>query len=115
MYRCNRNFRLCIITFFGSTINCDFAKLYLKFAQSQRRKGGNVSVCFSCTYIWRPLDLQGVVCARGAGVPGCLGDRLIRLLRPSSSFRALCTDALTISCSARFVEVDVHSMLRVDL
>src|SRR6218665_906038 len=41
-----------------------------------------VSVCFSCTHISRPLDLQGVVCARGAGVPGCLGDRLIRLLRP---------------------------------
>ena len=75
----------------------------------------NVSVCFSCTHISRPLDLQGVVCARGAVVPGCLGDRLIRLLRPSSSFRALCTGALSISCSARSVEVAVCWMLRADL
>ena len=56
------------------------------------------------------------MCARDAGVPGCLGDRLIRLLRPSSSFRALCTGALSISFgSARSVEVAAQSMLRVDL
>ena len=36
------------------------------------------------------------MCARGAGVPGCLGDRPIRLL-------------------TRSVEVAVQSMLRVDL
>ena len=60
-----------------------------------------VSVCFSYTIMWRPLDLQGVVCARGAGVLGCLGDRLIRLLRPSSGFRSLGTGALSISLAAR--------------
>src|SRR6218665_1668161 len=60
-----------------------------------------MSVCFSCTHISRPLDLQGVVCARGAGVPGYLGDRLIRLLRPSSGFRALGTGAISISLGAR--------------
>src|SRR6218665_320817 len=101
MYRCNCNFRLCIIMFFVYTITCDFAKFYLKFAQSQRRKGGNVSVCFSYTLIWRPLDLQAFVCSRGAGVTGCLGDRLIRLLRPSSSFRAIYAGALLISLAAR--------------
>ena len=77
------------------------------FCESRRTL---VSVCFSCTHISRPLDLQGDVCARGAGVPGCLGDRLIRLLRPWSSFRALCTGALSISLQRASVEVAVRSM-----
>ena len=56
------------------------------------------------------------MCARGAGVPGYLGDRLIRLLRPSSGFRALCTGALSISLAACVsIEVAVQSMLRADL
>src|SRR6218665_203807 len=105
MYRCNWNFKLCIIT-------CDFAKFYLKFAQSQRRKGGNVSVCFSYTLISRLLDFQAFTCARGASVPGRVGDLP---LGPTFKFRALCTGAVSISCSARFVEVTVQLMLRADL
>src|SRR6218665_227666 len=36
-------------------------------------------------------------------------------LGPTFKFRALCTGAVSISCSARFVEVTVQSMLRADL
>src|SRR6218665_2938302 len=98
MYRCNWNFKLCIIT-------CDFATFYLKFAQSQRRKGGNVSVCFSYTLIEGLLELQAIVCARRAGVTGCLGERPIRpfsLLGPKLSFCALCTGVLSISLQRAF-------------
>ena len=49
------------------------------------------------------------MCARGAGVPGYLGDRLIRLLRPSSGFRALGTGALSISLAARVLLKWLHS------
>ena len=38
-------------------------------------------------------------------MPGRVGD----------CFRALCTAAVSISCSARFVEVTVQLMLRADL
>jgi len=36
-------------------------------------------------------------------------------LGPMFSFRALCTGAVSISCSARFVEVTVQLILRADL
>jgi|SRR6218665_2546287 len=65
-----------------------------------------VSVCFSFTFILRPLDLHAVVCARGAGVTGSLGDWPINFfspLGPTLSFRALCTGALSISLQARFL------------
>jgi len=63
-----------------------------------------VSVCFSYTLIEGLLELQAIVCARRAGVTGCLGERPIRpfsLLGPKLSFRALCTGALSISFAAR--------------
>ena len=61
------------------------------------------------------------MCARRAGVTGRLGDWPIRPfspLGPLISFRAICTGALSISCSVRSVEVSqvtVRSMLRADL
>ena len=64
-----------------------------------------MSVCFSYTLIEGLLDLQAVVCARGAGVTGCLGERPIRPfspLGPKLSFRALCTRALSISWQRAF-------------
>ena len=45
------------------------------------------------------------MCARGAGMTGCLGDWPIRPfspLGPTLSFRALCTGALSISLQRAF-------------
>ena len=70
------NIRLRIFYRLGLCLTCicSHEERHGKRGFIQMMEGENVSVCFSYTLIWRPLDLQAFTCARGASVPGRVGD-----------------------------------------
>src|SRR6218665_1209400 len=92
--------------------NLRFRKILFKVCsipEKERRKCERMFLLYTYLKAFRPSGI--CVCTWSEHAWTCR-----RLpLGPTLSFRALCTAAVSISCSARFVEVTVQLMLRADL